>query len=160
MLEDLLAKLNGAIASHNREVDDCIESGLHTEESAAGLRWNRQLTAKCVFESNWPAALMNIVGDIMTPVDAPTVVRLAKSVKVPTEITRDLCKGAAQSRGMIDSADPPVLVKLIQLAHLFARSADGRHDPIGDGLATSEAGRVRQPDRDAAWDSEREPTIG
>jgi hypothetical protein len=127
MLEQLLEKLNAAVAEHNAEVDECVATGELTEATAAGLRWLTPITRDTVqsvkSHGEWPAALLNIVNEMHTPIHAREVIKLAKSAKAPTTITQELCRGAARSKGAKDdNYAHPVFIKTIQAAHLFARA--------------------------------------
>lgn len=127
MLDIYLEKLNAAVASHNAEVEDLLERQQIGEAEAIGLRWTKPVTRQTVhdaeYASGWPDALLNIVGDLHTEISAYELHQLAKSVKRPTLITRDLCKGSGAAKGAKDPDYPhPVHIKLIHAAHLFARA--------------------------------------
>lgn len=130
MLETYLQRLNARVQAHNKEIDELVELTLLTEEEAAGLRWLKPITRETVHDAehwkHWPPALLNIVDgpeSVHAEVNPREIIRLAKSVKNPTQITRDLCKGAARSKGATDPDWPHnVHQKLIQVAHLYARA--------------------------------------
>lgn len=127
MLEMYLEKLNAAVVAHNAKIDELIELTLLTEDEGRAKKWTRPVTRETVAEvsrsSEWPAELLNIVGALYVPMHAKKIFAQAKSVPHPTQITRDLCKGAASSKGMsVEDWEHPLHLKLIDAAHLAARS--------------------------------------
>lgn len=130
MLESYLERLNAAVAEHNAEVNDAVESTLLTPAEAAALLWKKPITAETVRNvdawNEWPVALLNIVDGVHTTMHSKEMMKLAKSVKEPTTITRELCQGAARSKGAKDADwEHPLMLKLIQAAHLLARADAG-----------------------------------
>jgi len=145
MLDGLLDDINDAIRSHNLEVDSEVDAMRLSEDDAKKLRWTTPVTRETVYAAqhwrDWPAALLNILDStairkddacsIDTTANPTEIIRMAKRCKHPTEITRDLCIGASGAKGAkgIDFGGD-VGVKLIQLAHLAARSDE--HDATKD----------------------------
>ena len=127
MLEQLLEKINAAISAHNAEVDESVATGELTEAEASSLRWLTPVTRETVRDvmshGEWPAALLNIVDEVHTPIHAREIIKLAKSAKAPTTITQELCRGAGRAKGAKDdNYAHPVFIKAIQAAHLVARA--------------------------------------
>lgn len=118
-LSTLLTRLNKEIDTFNRELAEAVECGDVDEDTAGVLRvMPGSATVELVQADSWPITFTRAVKQHLTEEHPREIIRLAKSVKQPTKITRELCHGSAKAKGIY-----PVLVKTVDLAHLHARAS-------------------------------------
>ncbi len=117
-LSALLDRLNKEIDSFNQELVEAVETGEIDDDTANVLRVKPgSATVELVYADSWPLTITRALDSHLSQEHPREIIRMAKSVKQPTKITRDLQHGSVKAKGF-----KPVLVKTLDLAHLHARA--------------------------------------
>lgn len=124
LIEGMIERLNAAVDSHNKSVDEGLEFGTLLPEEAERLRVPAgAVTVESVRNgpNEWPQSLRNALRGVLVSEDPNELIRMADASPVKTETIRHLRLGASRAVG----AKPGVMhgfhvgLRMIDFAHLI-----------------------------------------